>query len=111
MTEEQFVEVFYRSQELQTEILTRIEAEASEKALIGFEKTGGRRFATIKQAAYIINVICMDMSGRYHADALNKVRDLYLENVEIINEDEIIYIEDAEIIDENEVIYIEKEKI
>lgn len=93
MTEEQFEEVFYRAQELQTEGLERNEVETSEKALMGFEVKGARKFATITQAAYIINVISMDMAGEYEPNVLNQIRELYLENVTIIDESKKDYIE------------------
>ena len=85
MTELQFEKVFNKAQDLQVKSLTQKDAEEAEKALTGFE-SGLKRVATVTQAAYILNVVCMDMGGNYNPDALGKVKELYLENVTIIGE-------------------------
>lgn len=86
MTEEQFEEVFERAQELQTEGLTELEVDIAVKKLSGFERASARKYATINQAAYILNVVCMDLAGNYHSAAVNKMKEIYLQNITIIDE-------------------------
>ena len=85
MTELQFERVFNRAQDLQVKSLEHREAKEAERVLQGFE-SGEKKVATTTQAAYILNVVCMDMGGNYSADALARVKDLYIENVSIKGE-------------------------
>lgn len=84
MTEEQFDEVFYRAQELQKGILYREEVISIEKAIEKIEFGGANQEATITQAAYLINLISMDITGEYDPNLLVQIREHYLKNVEII---------------------------
>lgn len=84
MTLEQFERVFNKAQEIQTKRYSKRELMAAEKALKGFEEEGACKEATVEQAAYILNLMCMDMSGDYSPLVLIQLRDCYLKNVKIL---------------------------
>lgn len=83
MTEQQFERVFSKAQDIQVKRFTKKEIDASTKALNGFEQEGVHKEASIEQAAYILNVMCMDMTGEYCTPVLVQLRELYLKNVSI----------------------------
>lgn len=84
MTSQQFERVFSRAQDIQSKRFTKKEIEASEKAMKGFELEGVQKEATLEQAAYILNLMCMDMTGEYSQSVLIQLRECYLQNVRII---------------------------
>ena len=84
MTSQQFERVFSRAQDIQSKRFTKKEIEASEKAMKGFELEGVQKEATLEQAAYILNLMCMDMTGEYSPLVLIQLRDCYLKNVKIL---------------------------
>lgn len=83
MTAEQFERVFLKAQDIQTKRYTKKEILEAEKAMRGFEE-GVFKEATSEQAAYILNLMCMDISGDYSQSVLIQLRECYLQNVRII---------------------------
>lgn len=84
MTAEQFERVFSKAQDIQTKRFKKEEIKKIEKAMMGFEVEGAEKKATVEQAAYIINLMCMDLTGEYDTAVLMQLRECYLNNVTIV---------------------------
>lgn len=80
MTDFEFAMVLRKALELQVNYISNKEVTDADKLLEDLGN-GEKIVAGIKQTAYIINTLCMDMGGRYSRDVLRKVRDLFIEKV------------------------------